>query len=61
MGGGLGDLLGNMFGGGGRPGGTAGVGPRRGSDIEATLTIDFVDAVAGIETSLFLTAEAYKG
>src|SRR6056297_2316120 len=58
MGGGLGDLLGNMFGGGRRGGGTAGVGPRRGTDIEATLTVDFTDAVTGIETSLFLTAEA---
>ncbi len=59
MGGGLGDLLGNMFGGARRGGGSAaGVGPRRGTDIEATLTIDFTDAVAGIETSLFLTAEA---
>ncbi|MEL6892059.1 MAG: molecular chaperone DnaJ [Actinomycetota bacterium] len=58
--GGLGDLLGNMFGGGtrGRGGAATGVGPRRGSDIEATLTIDFADAVAGIETSLFLTTEA---
>ncbi|MEM1333788.1 MAG: molecular chaperone DnaJ [Actinomycetota bacterium] len=58
--GGLGDLLGNMFGrrGGGAGGSAAGVGPRRGTDIEATLTIDFADAVAGIETSLFLTADA---
>ena len=58
--GGLGDLLGNMFGGrrGGAGGSAAGVGPRRGADIEATLTIDFVDAVNGIETSLFLTTDA---
>ena len=57
--GGLGDLLGNMFGGGGRRGGSAaGVGPRRGADIEAQLTIDFEDAVVGIETSLYLTADA---
>jgi molecular chaperone DnaJ len=61
--GGLGDILGNMFGGrggGGRgPGGSAaGVGPRRGADIEAQLTVDFEDAVSGIETSLFLTADA---
>ncbi len=57
--GGLGDLLGNMFGGGGRRGGSAaGVGPRRGADIEAQLTVDFEDAVRGIETSLYLTADA---
>jgi molecular chaperone DnaJ len=57
--GGLGDLLGNMFGAGGRRGGSAaGVGPRRGADIEAQLTVDFRDAVAGIETSLYLTADA---
>lgn len=64
-GGGLGDVLGQMFGrgargGGGRRGGgsAAGVGPRRGADIEAQLTVDFADAVRGIETSLFLTADA---
>lgn len=62
--GGLGDLLGNMFGGGGRGarggrgGSAAGVGPRRGADIEAQLTVDFEDAVHGIETSLYLTADA---
>ena len=58
--GGLGDLLGNMFGGGGgrRSGSAAGVGPRRGADIEAQLTVDFEDAVRGIETSLYLTADA---
>jgi molecular chaperone DnaJ len=59
--GGLGDILGGMFGGrGGRgPGGSsAGVGPRRGADVEAQLTVDFEDAVNGIETSLFLTADA---
>ena len=58
--GGLGDLLGNVFGGrrGGGGGSAAGVGPRRGTDIEATLTIDFVDAINGIETSLFLTTDA---
>ncbi len=60
QGGGLGDLLGNMFGGGGRGrgGSTAGVGPRRGADVEAQLTVDFEDAVSGLETSLYLTADA---
>ncbi len=59
MGGGLGDLLGNAFGGRqGRSRSGAGVGPRRGADVEAQLTVDFEDAVAGIETSLFLTSDA---
>jgi DnaJ-class molecular chaperone len=54
--GGLGDLLGQMFGGGRRAGG--GVGPQRGSDLEASLTIDFVDAAQGLTTSLHITSEA---
>lgn len=54
--GGLGDLLGQMFGGGRR--GAGGVGPQRGSDLEAGLTIDFVDAVRGLTTSLHITSEA---
>lgn len=62
--GGLGDVLGSMFGRGargpgrGRGGSAAGVGPRRGTDIEAQLTVDFADAITGIETSLYLTADA---
>jgi molecular chaperone DnaJ len=60
QGGGLGDLLGNVFGGGGRGrgGSSAGVGPRRGGDVEAQLTVDFEDAVTGLETSLSLTTDA---
>ncbi len=54
--GGIGDLLGQMFGGGRRAG--SGVGPQRGSDLEASLSIDFVDAVRGLTTSLHLTSEA---
>jgi molecular chaperone DnaJ len=54
---GLGDLLSQMFGGGGRRGG-GGVGPQRGSDLEASLTIDFVDAAKGLTTSLHITSEA---
>ena len=54
--GGLGDLLGQMFGGGRRAG--SGVGPQRGSDLEASLTIDFVDAAKGLTTSLHITSEA---
>jgi molecular chaperone DnaJ len=55
---GLGDLLGNLFGGGGRRRGGAGVGPQRGADLEAWLTLDFEDAARGITTTLHLTADA---
>jgi molecular chaperone DnaJ len=63
MQGGLGDLLGQMFGrgaggGAGRTGRASGVGPRRGSDLHAELTLDFADAVRGITTTLYLTADA---
>ena len=60
----LGDLLGGLFGGrGGRaPGGRSRRGtrsaPQRGSDLESELTIDFLDAIEGITTSVAFTAEA---
>jgi len=62
----LGDIFGSMFGGnrGGtgrgrnRGGSSAGVGPQRGADIEAHLSVAFEDAIAGMETSLFLTSDA---
>lgn len=62
----LGDLFGQMFGqargrgpGGGRTArGGAGVGPRRGADVSAELTLDFADAVRGIQTTLHLTSDA---
>ena len=54
---GLGDILGQMFGrAGGRRGG--GVGPQRGADVEALLTLSFLDAARGLTTSLHLTADA---
>jgi molecular chaperone DnaJ len=61
--GGLGDLLGQMFGRGRGPGGPrsgpgSGAGPRRGTDVRAELTLDFVDAVHGITTTLHLTSDA---
>lgn len=63
--GGLGDLFGSMFGRGapggrGRPGtaGASGVGPRRGADISAQLTVDFADAATGLTTTLYLTTDA---
>ena len=60
--GGLGDLFGSMFGRGGpgrgRAGGASGVGPQRGADIDAQLTLDFEDAAHGITTTLYLTTDA---
>jgi molecular chaperone DnaJ len=58
---GLGDLLSNMFGRSARgQGGAAarGVGPRRGEDLVATLTLSFTDAVHGITTALQLASDA---
>jgi molecular chaperone DnaJ len=61
-GGGVGDLFGNMFGRGGqgrgRGGASSGVGPRRGADITAQLTVEFKDSVSGITTTLYLTTDA---
>ena len=59
--GGFGDLLGQMFGRMGGRGGTgasSGVGPRRGADVQAELTLDFVDAARGMSTTLHLTSDA---
>jgi molecular chaperone DnaJ len=60
MQGGIGDLLGQMFGRGGGRGGRAasGVGPQRGADVGAELTLDFADAVGGLTTTLYLTSDA---
>lgn len=58
-GGGLGDLFGQMFNRGrGRGGAASGVGPRRGADVNAELTLDFVDAAHGLTTTLYLTTDA---
>jgi len=59
--GGLGDLLGNLFGGRGGRGGRGArgpAGPTHGADIEAGLHLDFLDAVHGITTSVNVTSEA---
>jgi len=59
--GGLGDLLGNIFGGRGRRGGGArqpGAGPRRGSDLEAEVHLSFDDAVRGATIAVQLTGAA---
>jgi molecular chaperone DnaJ len=55
--GGLGDLFGNLFGGGGRRRGGA-PGPRRGDDLETELHLSFLDAVNGVTTTVNLTSEA---
>ena len=56
---GLGDILGQMFGRGRRGGGpSASAGPQRGADVEATLNLDFSDAVKGLTTTLYLTSDA---
>lgn len=57
---GLGDLFGQMFGRSrsGRSGAASGVGPRRGADVNAELTLDFGDAARGLTTTLYLTSDA---
>lgn len=57
-GGGFSDLFGQMFNrsrGGTRSGGRT---PRRGDDVRASLTMEFADAVFGLETTLHLTTDA---
>jgi molecular chaperone DnaJ len=60
--GGLGDILGGLFGrgrgqGGGR-GGRQRTGPQRGRDLETTLHIGFEEAVRGVTSTVRFTAEA---
>lgn len=54
----LGDLLGGLFGRGGRRRGGARTGPARGEDLEAELHLSFLDAVNGVTTSVNLTSDA---
>jgi len=56
-GGGVGDVFGGLFGGGQRVGGTArgGSRPRKGADVEATVTLPFLDALRGVTVPLRLT------
>jgi molecular chaperone DnaJ len=56
--GGLGDILGGLFGRGARRRGRQAAGPRRGRDLETELHLDFLDAVRGITTTVSFTAEA---
>src|SRR6476646_8070537 len=63
----LGDLLGGLFNRGNTGGQARGFGggrraqrhaPQRGADLESELTVDFLDSVHGITTSVSFTAEA---
>jgi molecular chaperone DnaJ len=56
----LGDLLGNLFGRGGRGAGgrRRGTGPHRGQDLETELHLTFEDAAAGVTTAVHLTSDA---
>ncbi|MBI4884326.1 MAG: molecular chaperone DnaJ [Actinobacteria bacterium] len=55
---GFGDIFSQMFNRGRRGSGpSAAAGPRRGGDVEATLTLDFVDAANGLATTLHLTSD----
>jgi molecular chaperone DnaJ len=55
----LGDLLGQMFGGGGRAGAArGGRRPRRGADVETDVHLTFEDAFAGVSTTIAVTGEA---
>lgn len=56
-GGGLEDLLSNMFGGGGR----GRPRPRPGRDLEADLTLDFLDSAKGCERSLTINRPSADG
>ena len=60
----VGDLLGNLFGGGGRQrggGAPRGPQPEPGSDLETNLHLEFMDAVNGITTEVHLTSNATCG
>jgi molecular chaperone DnaJ len=53
--GGLGDVFGGLFGGGGGRGASSGRAPRRGTDVEADVTLSFLDALRGATVPLRLT------
>jgi molecular chaperone DnaJ len=57
-GGGLGDVLGGLFGRGGRTGTAGAQAGRRGSDVESEVTLSFSEAVDGVTVPLRLTGEA---
>ncbi|KRE93881.1 molecular chaperone DnaJ [Nocardioides sp. Soil774] len=55
--GGLGDMFGDLFGGGQRTRGQQQPRARRGADVESTATISFTDALDGVTVSLRLTSD----
>jgi molecular chaperone DnaJ len=59
-GGGLGDILGNLFGRGARGGGRGAraTGPQRGQDLETELHLSFVDAIRGVTSTVRFRADA---
>lgn len=59
--GGIDDLLGRMFGGGGRGAGPDAQFRMRGSDLEAGLELDFLEAARGVERQLTLHRPAPDG
>jgi molecular chaperone DnaJ len=58
FGGGFGDIFGDLFGGGGLGNvfGSRARGPRRGSDVETEVTLDFAEAVNGVTVPLRLSS-----
>jgi molecular chaperone DnaJ len=57
-GGGIGDMFGDMFGGGGGRRTQQARRPRKGADVETSATIGFTDAIDGVTVSLRLTSDA---
>src|SRR3954447_8310743 len=57
-GGGLGDIFGNLFGGGSRRRARAATGPQRGRDLETELHLQFEDAVHGVTSTVRFRADA---
>jgi len=58
-GGGIGDIFGNLFGGGGgRRRGRAATGPQRGRDLETELFLQFDDAIRGVTSTVRFRADA---
>jgi len=57
-GGGLGDIFGNLFGGGGRRRARGATGPQRGRDLETELHLGFDDAIRGVTSTVRFRADA---
>ncbi|MDQ1449038.1 MAG: molecular chaperone DnaJ [Actinomycetota bacterium] len=57
-GGGLGDIFGNLFGGGGRRRTRVATGPQRGRDLETELHLSFEDAIRGVTSTVRFRADA---